>query len=351
VRGTIGEDKLTLTSWIRRTARAAHAAFALNFDADLSSELCLDSLDDASDAGHTTERYGVMLAADPPVDVAKRVAAWKTLEERTGLVPAGETCMATELETDEPVFANAIDQPSVVSTGAFYLDRYAVTNEQFAGFIAAGGYNQQDLWPAAILPHVLQFLDQTGHAGPQFWSAGKPPDDKRNHPVVGVCWFEANAYARWSGQRLPTAAEWQRAASWFSNGGEVDVAYPWGNAFDPQRANTWASRHGDTVAVDEYSGGSTLNGICQLIGNTWEWTADAFEGCLQGGSQIIFQRPMAEIRGGAYDTYLETQATSQFRTGQPLLYRGPNVGFRCCIGAADLPCPPDPSDLLEIHGL
>jgi iron(II)-dependent oxidoreductase len=86
-----------------------------------------------------------------------------------------------------------------------------------------------------------------------------------------------------------------------------------------------------------------------LIGNTWEWTSDAIDGCQDGDSHIVFESPMAEIRGGAFDTYLETQATCQFRTGQPPLYRRPNIGFRCCISAQDLPCPPDPVSLLEIH--
>lgn len=341
---------MTLISWIRRAASSVQLSLASSLGSDSSFEFSAPSFTDAGNARHTTrERYCVILGTDPPLDVATLVAAWKTLEEKTGLVPGGATYLAAELETSEPVLGQAIDQQSLVSTSSFYLDRCAVTNEQFSDFVNNGGYNQQELWPPEILPRVLQFLDQTGHPSPRFWSAGKPPADRRRHPVVGISWFEANAYARWSGQRLPTAAEWQRAASWSSDGASGEARYPWGDTFDPQRANTWHSRHGDTVPIDEYASGSTPNGICQLIGNTWEWTADSFDGCLEGSSRIFFERPMAEIRGGAYDTYLETQATCQFRTGQPLLYRGANIGFRCCIGAQDLPCPPDPMALLEIQ--
>ncbi|MDP6556437.1 MAG: formylglycine-generating enzyme family protein [Pirellulaceae bacterium] len=343
---------MILNSWIRRAASVAHRSFASILALDLKSEFSAPSFADADkDRCTTGEPYCATLVANPPLDVATRVAAWKTLEERTGLVPAGETRLAIGLESSETWFAQSMDQSSLVSTGAFYLDRYAVTNDQFFEFVTAGGYNQQKLWPPKILPRVLQFVDQTGHPSPKWWSAGKPPAHKRNHPVVGISWFEANAYARWSGQRLPTAAEWQQAASWFSDGAAGEARYPWGDSFDPNRANTWHSRHGDTVPVDEYSSGSTPNGICQLIGNTWEWTADGLDGGDEGSSRIIFERTHAEIRGGAYDTYLETQATCQFRTGQPLLYRGTNIGFRCCIAARDLPNPPDPSALLEIREL
>lgn len=344
---------MTLNSWIRAATSVAHGSFASIFATDSPSEFPETSWVDSDNHRRATgASYCATLVAKPPRDAAACVAAWRTLEERTALVPAGETRLATGLAANETLFAASMDQPTFVSTSAFYLDRYAVTNDQFHEFVAAGGYNQQRLWPPEILPRVLQFVDQTGCPGPKWWSAGKPPAHKRNHPVVGISWFEADAYARWSEQRLPTAAEWQQAASWFSDGDAGELRYPWGSAFDPHRANTWHSRRGDTVPVDEYRSGSTPNGICQLIGNTWEWTADGYDGGgHQGSSRIIFEKPHAEVRGGAYDTYLETQVTSQFRTGLPLLYRGPNVGFRCRISAQDLPSPPDPSALLEIQEL
>jgi iron(II)-dependent oxidoreductase len=297
-------------------------------------------------------QYCVVLTSEPPPGDAELVAAWKTLEARTGLVPAGNTCLLPAFEPRHSAPAPSFDQQHVISVSAFYIDRHAVTNEQFERFVIDGGYDREELWPPEVCAHLLQFRDQKGHPGPRFWSAGKPPIHKRNHPVVGISWFEANAYARWSGKRLPTAAEWQRAASWScTQGAASEARYPWGNAFDPQRANTWHSGRGDTVAVDDYPLGATTNGIRQLIGNTWEWTSDGMDARREGNSHIIFESLLAEIRGGAFDTYLETQATCQFRTGQPPLYRRPNIGFRCCISAQDLPCPPDPASLLEIHKL
>ena len=66
-----------------------------------------------------------------------------------------------------------------------------------------------------------------------------------------------------------------------------------------------------------------------MIGNTWEWVATQFE--LGDGEAEFVDQILAEIRGGAFDTYFESQTTSQFRTGQPLLHRGKNIGFRCCV--------------------
>jgi iron(II)-dependent oxidoreductase len=89
--------------------------------------------------------------------------------------------------------------------------------------------------------------------------------------------------------------------------------------------------------VNDYYEGSTPNGVYQLVGNVWEWVAAAFEcECQDESSRIVFEQPMAEIRGGAFDTYFENQATCQFRSGQPVLYRGANVGFRCCVSVDQL---------------
>lgn len=263
------------------------------------------------------------------------------------LVPAGETSLVVNVIPPR----DAVEEPPPlrrVRVRAVYLDRCAVTNAEYARFVAAGGYRRPEFWPPQILPQVLQFVDGSGRPGPRFWSGGEPPPNKLDHPVVGVCWYEASAYAQWVGKRLPTPAEWQRAGCW-SDGEGPERKYPWGNSFDPQRANTWLAGHRDTVPVDAYVEGCTANGIFQLVGNVWEWVAATFE-CRSGEprTEVLFEQPMAEIRGGAFDTYFETQATCQFRSGLPLLHRGRNVGFRCCISAEQLGNPPDPSAFLDL---
>jgi iron(II)-dependent oxidoreductase len=127
-----------------------------------------------------------------------------------------------------------------------------------------------------------------------------------------------------------------------------EAKYPWGNAFEPSRANTWFGGRHDTVSVDKYPNGATGNGVYQLVGNVWEWVA-AIVGheSSNSGTQLVFEQPMAEIRGGAFDTYFSNQATCQFRSGQPLVLRADNVGFRCCASVDQLRPPPGPSAFLE----
>lgn len=263
--------------------------------------------------------------------------AWLSLEKDMAFVPA------PDLGNAETQTQGDAEAPQVSS---IYLDRFAVTNEDFARFVADDGYSQTELWPQSIWPNLLQFVDSTGQSAPRFWSHGQPPKGKQQHPVVGVNWFEARAYARWCGKRLPTATEWEHAASWCGgrDGRTQQSRYPWGDTFVPDRANTWTGGPGETVSVEEFSAGCTPNGVYQLVGNVWEWVATQFEYIpKESGLRVAFEEPMVEIRGGAFDTYFETQATCQFRTGQPFMYRGLNLGFRCCAPADQLTDPPPPS--------
>lgn len=292
-------------------------------------------------------RYCKLLAVDAelPFDEPSQAFAWRAIEHEMALVPAGDVWLAASLAATAgwtlESNANAYQRESVQS---LYVDRYAVTNVDYARFVAAGGYSDPDYWPDEVLPNVLQFVDGTGEPGPRSWSHGQPPAAKQLHPVVGICWYEANAYARWAGKRLPTSAEWQRAGTWPSNtgGSGKEFRYPWGNAFDPKKANTRSAGKHDTVAVDSFADGRSLNGVHQLIGNVWEWVDGPFQLDVSEEICVLFDQPMGEIRGGAFDTYFHSQATCQFRSGQPFLYRGANVGFRCCISEDRLSSPPEP---------
>lgn len=301
---------------------------------------------EAPPAGEATEadrllaagRFALLLDRDrdEPRDERTIALAWLALEQSMAFVPA----------PDLIGHAGDEDDRSTAHIPAIYLDRYATTNAQFANFVAEDGYSQMDLWPQSIWPNLLQFVDETGHSGPRFWRNGQFPKGRENHPVVGINWFEARAYALWCGKRLPTSDEWEHAASCCGgpDGRTLDARYPWGDVFSPDRCNTWTGGPGETVPVTACESGATPNGIYQLIGNVWEWVATQFEYIPQDTSlRIAFEEPMVEIRGGAFDTYLETQATCQFRTGQPFLYRGANVGFRCCLPAGRLVDPPEPT--------
>ncbi len=297
-------------------------------------------------------RYCKLLAVGNSNDhQGSHVAAWKALEERMTLTPGGEVgLLISSPVATQTGFEFAADTIEAVSVGPFYVDRYAVTNAEYAQFVAQGGYGIPELWAPEMLAQVLQFVDETGSPGPRDWRNGTPPEQKLGHPVVGVSWYEALAYAKWVGKKLPTPAQWQQCGCWPTNesGHGAVLRYPWGNAFDPQKANTWSSNLSDTAPANDYAVGCTPNGIYQLVGNVWEWVDSEFEIRPGGeGIQVITDQPMAEIRGGAFDTYFDSQSTCQYRTGQIKLHRPANVGFRCCIDADDLCLPPDPSAFLE----
>lgn len=269
--------------------------------------------------------------------------AWQAVEQEMAIVPEGRVMLRHDLVTDGSDFAS-IDSSNVHPTpvAAFYLDKTPVTNADYLRFVEAGCYSHAELWPEDILPMVLQFVDKTSRPGPRHWTNGQPDKDKRDHPVVGVCWYEASAYAQWAGKQLPGPTQWQRAGTWMqSTGNSAEIHYPWGNSFDPAKANVWASGHHQTVPVTDFEKGDTLNGVRQLIGNVWEWIDAEYVVHGTNGLEVLMPEPMGEVRGGAFDTYFHSQATCQFRTGKTLTYRGANVGFRCGRGLDGLLPKPD----------
>jgi len=261
------------------------------------------------------------------------------LYARMGLVPEGNVVLRKGNEDAES------DLPGSPSTKAerrvhvapLFLDRYTVTNRRYYEFIAAGGYRDMMLWDQHAWPAVLDLIDQTGQPGPAFWEHGRYLAGEDELPVVGISWYEAQACARWMGKRLPTDAEWVKAACWpVATDGETTIQrrYPWGDGFDRNRANVWGSGPNHVVAVTEFPTGTSVGGIYQLIGNVWEWTASDFH--LSPNQSYVIAAPLKSIHGGAFDTYLDNQATCQFESGEYPLSRRRNIGFRCAIGTCDL---------------
>ncbi len=262
------------------------------------------------------------------------------------LVPEGEVTLELPDGSDEE--ARLASERSVVFVDGCYLDRYPVTNADFRHFVARGGYEQMAIWEQEIWPAVLDFVDQTGCPGPRFWQNGRCAPGEDDHPVVGVCWYEAAAYARWVGKRLATDGEWVKAGSWpvpLAGHPPLGRRFPWGDAMDRARANLWGSGPGHVVPIDQFPGGISVGGVHQLIGNVWEWTSDTFT--LDGDPDEIDQAALAtfkSIRGGAFDTYLDSQASCHFRSGERALARKHNIGFRTAIGLGDLVLSQEPAD-------
>ena len=248
------------------------------------------------------------------------------LERRMALVPAGSVAIPLTL-TDQP---GAPDED--VDVEPFLLGVHTVTNAEFQKFVDDGGYEKLEYWPEDIWPHLIEFKDLTDCQSPAYWWDGRHDQRLADHPVVGVSWLEAQAYALWIGQRLPTEAEWQVAASWgIKSTVDIHRRFPWGDTTDNTRCNIWSTRLGCTAPVSAFPTGAAPNQVLQLVGNVWEWTTAEYTVTDYEGRPILAEMIMQVVRGGAFDTYFETQATSQFRTGLLALARTHNTGFRCAM--------------------
>jgi formylglycine-generating enzyme required for sulfatase activity len=290
------------------------------------------------------DRYALMLRPETKehLSQAQLMRAIRQLDDAMALVPAGRVLVGQLAEISNSTCGQTEIDPKLlrrdlVAVAPVYMDRFCVTNTEFQKFVDAAGYEQLEFWHEEALPALLDFVDQTGAPGPRFWSDGQYPPDDQHLPVVGVSWFEASAYARWVGKRLPTDAEWTKAAGWPVESAPGRVAqrrYPWGESFDVRRAHLYGSGHNAPVPVNEFAGGVSVGGIHQLIGNVWEWTstplADAADPTLHVSESVM------SIRGGAFDTYFENQATCHFQSGDQALARRRNIGFRLALPMSDL---------------
>lgn len=269
------------------------------------------------------------------LSAAQVQAAWDGMTDTMTVVPAGELSIGDGQVATGDTTGELACAGQIVRVESFLLDRCAVTNAQFQDFVDAGGYEQMPLWDPQIWPGVLDFVDQTGYPGPRFWRNGQLLPGEEDLPVVGVSWYEACAYARWAGKRLPTDAEWEKAASWPAQMAATTRPgrrYPWGDVLERQRANLY-NVVGRPVPVRSFPAGASVGGALQMTGNVWEWTSGAF-GAL--GGDYLLTAPLRNIRGGAFDTYFGTQATCQFRSGEDPLARKHNIGFRCVVSTGEL---------------
>jgi ergothioneine biosynthesis protein EgtB len=166
----------------------------------------------------------------------------------------------------------------------FLIDRAPVSNGDYLEFIKAGGYQDFRWWHSAGWEHV----NSESWLAPMYWEsidgewlirdfAGlHRVADKLNDPVTHVSFLEASAYAKWSGKRLPTEAEWEKAAS-FSPALNRKQAFPWGDALpDKQRGNLFENGLWSVAPIGSYPEGQSLYGCQQMIGDVWEWTTSDY---------------------------------------------------------------------------
>ena len=223
-------------------------------------------------------------------------------------VPGGPFTMGTSTEP----WALDNERPAhVVDVPPFYLDTTPVTNAAYAAFIADGGYDDPRWWTADGWAH----RQRAGLEAPLFWrwegewvrvSFGVALPIIPNEPVLHVSWYEADAYARWAGRRLPTEAEWEKAARHDPVSGR-SMRYPWGD-FDPtpEVANL-GQRHLRPALAGSYPLGAAPSGARQLIGDVWEWTSSDFlpypgftAWPYKEYSEVFFGPEYKVLRGGAF---------------------------------------------------
>jgi iron(II)-dependent oxidoreductase len=303
----------------------------------------VDFSDEGSLVNHmlSQHRYAILLRPQVAANLRREHVelALSELDQHMSLVPSGDVILhpwrpAKPEESDDPH-----EGERLVSVEALFLDRYPITNRQYFDFVASGAYEQPAIWDPEILNAVVEFVDKTGHPGPRYWENGHYPIDEDDLPVVGVSWYEAMAYARWAGKRLPSDAEWVKAASWPVSQPDAPPTqrrFPWGESMDRSMANLWGSGPGCPVSVREYPQGTSVGGASQLIGNVWEWTSSPFGAWNCRFRALELPLPMKSIRGGAFDTYFDNQAQNSFQSGDALCARKYNIGFRCALGVCDV---------------
>ena len=228
-----------------------------------------------------------------------------------------------------------------VELPAFEIDRLPVTNGDYLEFVEAGGYDDRRCWS----PEGWEWIRETGTRRPLYWTedgrerrfgSGDPIDPSL--PVMHVSWFEADAYARWRGKRLPTEAEWEKAAAWDPVDGK-SRRYPWGDEPPEGRhANLDQTAFGPAPA-GAHPAGESAYGVLGLIGDAWEWTASDF-GPYPGFrafpyeeySSIFFGSDYKVLRGGSWATRPHV-IRNTFRNWDFPRRRQIFAGFRCARDA------------------
>jgi formylglycine-generating enzyme required for sulfatase activity len=217
-----------------------------------------------------------------------------------------------------------------VSLDAFSMDPYEVTNGDYAAFVKA-----------------------TGTTAPYHWGGPEPPSAKAALPVYNVSWHEAAAYCEWRGARLPTEAEWEKAA----RGGAPDLDYPWGNEYESEdtapatpsvtevaakpepaiaRPAPVKHAHSGSAGGPRPIGSFAPNGfgLYDMSGNVWEWVSDWYELYYYGVSPILNPRGPEQgrykvIRGGSWADTDHRLGAVYFRNYTSPDERTPTIGFRC----------------------
>jgi formylglycine-generating enzyme required for sulfatase activity len=197
----------------------------------------------------------------------------------------------------------------LVDLAAFSLSLTPVTNAQYARFVL-----------------------ETGAAPPGRWEGGVPSRELAGHPVVLVDWHDARAFCAWAGGRLPTEAEWEKAAR-----GADGRIYPWGGAGDPARAAIGrGSKRSATSPVGDHPGGASPGGLLDMAGNVWEWVSTLYRSYpydARDGREDPVTPGERVLRGGSYQSPGLDYARCAVRSRSRPIRRASHIGFRAARDA------------------
>lgn len=288
-------------------------------------------------ATHQLRRGAPVLSASPPpstppvADPAAEV-----------FVPGGPFEMGTSLDP----WALDNERPAHrVEVASFLLDKYPVTNGRYLRFIDEDGYRRPELWTAAGWRHITENRIRA----PRFWRRdgdrwfrrvfGTTEPIVEAEPVVHVSYHEARAFARWAGRRLPTEAEWEKAARFDPVSGR-SRRYPWGDAEPTAAHANLGQRHLRPAPIGAYPRGVSAFGAHQLIGDVWEWTSDDMAGYpgftafpYREYSEVFFGPEYKVLRGGAFSADAAA-CRGTFRNWDHPIRRQIFSGLRCARDAA-----------------
>ncbi len=266
------------------------------------------------------------LGASPNVTPAQAIETKVSpIDSKTMVrVPAGEFTMGTseeqkaQLGKDFGINPNLLKEESPVSKislAEFYIDQTPVTNAEYKKFIDA---NANHAVPFVDENAVLAFTwDKTTRGFPQ---------GRDQYPVVLVSWNDAMAYCQWAGKRLPTEAEWEKAAR-----GTDGRLWPWGNTWDTSKANSVEQKKGDAVPVGKYPTGASPYGALDMVGNVWQWTSSLdkpYPYDAKDGREDPNAVGLRITRGGAWGFGPAVDRTSLRNRFDPSSV-SLSIGFRC----------------------